>query len=284
MGAEFPRHPAAMGTWFYRYDPAGNLIAQVDARGWAVNAYYDPLNRLKGKTYTPNVPDGASYNPPPDPGPSGYAVGFAYDEPGYGASLGRKTRAWTAEGIQQTWAYDLRGRVTTATLTIDGQPFLQAFAYDAMDRLTGMSGPVSGTWTLDAGGRWLQRTEGAQAWVYDYGDPAPPSAPPGPYRVYLPLVAKSPTVRCLDEAWHAAWAGSDRGRSWRLVSVSDGTTLGYDGNGNVLTRTVGGAEWRYGYDPENRLTEAWRGAERVASFRYDAEGNRGSGRWLASAP
>ncbi len=68
--------------------------------------------------------------------------------------------------------------------------------------------------------------------------------------------------------------GSDRGHSWRLVSVSDGTALGYDGNGNVLTRTVGGAEWRYVYDPENRLVEAWRGAERVVTFRYDAEGNR----------
>jgi len=37
---------------------------------------------------------------------------------------------------------------------------------------------------------------------------------------------------------------------------------------------VGGAEWRYVYDPENRLREVWRGAERVATFRYDADGNR----------
>jgi RHS repeat-associated protein len=370
----------AMGTWFYRYDPAGNLIAQVDARGWAVNFYYDPLNRLKGKTYTPNVTDGASYNPPPDPGPSGYAVGFAYDEPGYGAAVGRKTRAWTAEGIQRTWAYDARGRVLTATLTVDGQTYLQRFAYDAMDRLAqrvdpdgevltvaygphgwptaltgwslyagnaaynaagqltnltlfgggllqraydprtlrvvriqgpgldlgyaydpagnvrritdtvrsevwafaydeldrlvGMSGPVSGTWTLDEGGRWLRRTEGGASWTYDYGDPTPSAVPPGSYRVYLPLVMRGSGIRCLDEAWHAAWAGSDRGRSWKLVSVSDGMALGYDGNGNVVTRAVGGAEWRYVYDPENRLVEAWRGAERVASFRYDPEGNR----------
>ena len=81
-------------------------------------------------------------------------------------------------------------------------------------------------------------------------------------------------MRCLDEAWHAAWSGGDRGRSWRLVAVSDGTTLGYDANGNVVTRTVGGVTWRYVYDPENRLREVWRGAERVATFRYDADGNR----------
>jgi len=37
---------------------------------------------------------------------------------------------------------------------------------------------------------------------------------------------------------------------------------------------VGGVEWGYVYDPENRLKEVWRGAERVASFRYDPEGNR----------
>ena len=37
---------------------------------------------------------------------------------------------------------------------------------------------------------------------------------------------------------------------------------------------MGGVEWRYVYDPENRLKEVWRGAERVALFRYDAEGDR----------
>jgi hypothetical protein len=37
---------------------------------------------------------------------------------------------------------------------------------------------------------------------------------------------------------------------------------------------VGGVEWRYVYDPENRLTKAWRGTERIAAFWYDADGNR----------
>jgi len=42
----------------------------------------------------------------------------------------------------------------------------------------------------------------------------------------------------------------------------------------VVTRTVGGVEWRYVYDPENRLREVWRGSERIAAFWYDADGNR----------
>ena len=35
-----------------------------------------------------------------------------------------------------------------------------------------------------------------------------------------------------------------------------------------------GVTWRYVYDAENRLKEVWRGAERVAAYRYDAEGER----------
>jgi RHS repeat-associated protein len=42
----------------------------------------------------------------------------------------------------------------------------------------------------------------------------------------------------------------------------------------VVTRAVGGVEWGYVYDPENRLKEVWRGSERIAFFRYDGEGNR----------
>lgn len=84
----------------------------------AVNFYYDPLHRPVGKSYTSGVGNGANYTPPPDPGPNGYAVGCAYDEAGYGASLGRRTRAWTAEGVRRTWAYDERGRVIRATLTV----------------------------------------------------------------------------------------------------------------------------------------------------------------------
>jgi len=90
----------------------------------------------------------------------------------------------------------------------------------------------------------------------------------------LPLAARSSTRRCRRKIGHGAWSGGDGGRSWRLVSVSDGTVLGYDGNGNVVTRAVGGVEWGYVYDPENRLKEVWRGSERVAFFRYDGEGNR----------
>ncbi|MCS6962436.1 MAG: hypothetical protein NZM16_00075 [Thermoflexus sp.] len=380
LGRKVRMDDPTMGTWHYRYDAAGNLIAQVDGRGWAVNFYYDPLSRLRGKTYTFPVGDGSTYTPPPDPGPSGYAVGYAYDEAGHGASVGRRTRAWTAEGVERTWAYDARGRVITATLRVDGTTWTQgwaydpmdrlvrrmdpdgealqiaygphgwpvslsgwvtyaqnaaynaagqrtaltllsggtlsraydpqtlqvrriqgpgvdlaygydrvgnvvritdtvrgevwAFGYDELDRLIAMSGPVAGTWTLDPGGRWLRRTEGASVWVYEYEDESPRPPVTGTYRVYLPLVARSITARCLGEEWHRAWSGEDRGRSWRLRAVSDGTALGYDGNGNVITRTVGGVEWRYVYDPENRLKEVWRGAERAAAFRYDADGGR----------
>lgn len=175
-------------------------------------------------------------------------------------------------GLDLSYAYDPVGNVRALTDTARAEAW--AFAYDELDRLIAMQGPVTGTWTLDAGGRWLQRTEGGQTWVYDYGDPpAAPPASPGSYRVYLPLVTQG-GVRCLGDTWAAAWASTAAGRGWRLRAVSDGTAFTYDANGNVLSRTVGGLEWRYVYDPENRLTEVWRGSTRLARYRYDPDGNR----------
>jgi len=43
-----------VGTWQYRYDAAGNLIKQQDARKQAICFYYDALERPVGKTYHGN--------------------------------------------------------------------------------------------------------------------------------------------------------------------------------------------------------------------------------------
>jgi YD repeat-containing protein len=241
LGRKVRMDDPAMGTWFYRYDAAGNLIAQVDGRGWAVNFYYDPLNRLKGKTYTPNVPDGAAYVPPPDPGPSGYAVGYAYDEPGYGASLGRKTRAWTAEGIQRTWAYDARGRLLTATLTVDGQTFLQRFAYDAMDRLVQRVDPDGEVLTVAYGPHgWPAALTGWSAYA---GNAAYNAAG---QLTGLSLFGGGALQRAYDP------------RTLRVTRIQGpGLDLGYayDPAGNVrrITDTVRSEVWAFAYDELDRL-------------------------------
>jgi YD repeat-containing protein len=53
-------------------------------------------------------------------------------------------------GLDLGYAYDPAGNVRRITDTARSEVW--AFAYDELDRLVGMSGPVSGTWTLDEGG------------------------------------------------------------------------------------------------------------------------------------
>jgi RHS repeat-associated protein len=131
-----------MGDWRYRYDAVGNLTAQIDAKRQAVNFYYDDLNRLLGKTYTPGPVNADTYQPPTDPGYGGYAVKYYYDSTAngnYGA--GRRTSMTDASGTV-SWIYDHRGRVTSESKTIDDVTYTTDYAYDPMDRVTAITYPT----------------------------------------------------------------------------------------------------------------------------------------------
>jgi len=139
LGRKTEMNDPDMGRWYYYYDTAGNLIAQVDARNQASNFYYDALNRLRGKTYaTTTTP--ATYARPADPGYSGYAVKYYYDESGYGYSKGYRTRTVDAN-TNTAWTYNARGRVTQESKTISGNQFYTTYTYDALDRVVTMTYP-----------------------------------------------------------------------------------------------------------------------------------------------
>ncbi len=108
-----------MGAWSYQYDLAGNLTTQTDARGCVTAFTYDGLDRLTGKSTTGCAQGGVSY---------------AYDQEGYGESLGRRT-AMTDSSGSTTWTYDTRGRVTQEVKLIGTQPFTTSTTYDALDRV-----------------------------------------------------------------------------------------------------------------------------------------------------
>ncbi len=123
-----------MGTWQYRYDNAGNLIAQVDARQQAINFYYDSLNRLRGKTYATTATP-AAYVRPADPSYNGYTVKYYYDESNYGYSIGQRTRLVDPSG-SAAWTYDACGRVTQEIKNINGGgSFTTQYTYDSIDRV-----------------------------------------------------------------------------------------------------------------------------------------------------
>ncbi|MCU0522185.1 MAG: hypothetical protein MUF84_16015, partial [Anaerolineae bacterium] len=111
-----------MGAWSYQYDLAGNLTTQTDARGCVTGFTYDGQDRLTGKSYTGAT--GCAQGP----------VSYAYDQAGYGESLGRRTTMTDTSG-STAWWYDVRGRVTQEVKLIGTQPFTTSTSYDAMDRV-----------------------------------------------------------------------------------------------------------------------------------------------------
>ncbi len=60
-----------------------------------------------------------------------------------------------------------------------------------------------------------------------------------------------------------------------VTNTSDGRTFAYDGNGNMVTRVIGGVTYTLTYDAENHLTGVTSSNNSVtATFVYDGDGNR----------
>ncbi|WP_423224222.1 hypothetical protein [Candidatus Amarolinea aalborgensis] len=139
-----------MGVWNYAYDAAGNLKRQADGRGQQICFYYDGHNRLAGKHYRSdaNCP-GAK---PTTYGANALSVEYLYD--GGANGKGRRTQAdvYTAGGALDNriaWTYDIRGRVTAETHTIDGAAYALGFTYDSADRPLSLSYPAQSAETVN---------------------------------------------------------------------------------------------------------------------------------------
>jgi RHS repeat-associated protein len=114
-----------LGTSTYAYDPSGNLVQSVDARGAAGTVFigYDGLNRPLWHN-TVNSPTGAYYT-------------YSYDgSAGGSAGVGRLTGETFSGGAGSslsggyTFAYDARGRQVGQTLTVGGTAYPTGATYD----------------------------------------------------------------------------------------------------------------------------------------------------------
>ena len=104
--------------------------------------------------------------------------------------------------------------------------------YDTLNRLT--------SWTLNNG----------QPEIYGYSD----------------------TTGNLSSKAGVAYNLYDANHAHAVASLTNGNSYSYDANGNMITRTVNGQTFNFGYDAENRLVSVSGAA--TASFVYDGDGNR----------
>ena len=148
--------------------------------------------------------------------PDGFYVTFGYD------ALGRVTGMWeNGSALIASFAYDDQGRRTQLSR---GNGTTTSYAYDALGRLTRLTHDLAGTaadydaeFTYDPLGRIVSRTQAN-----------------GLYHWPVTTVSGTAGVNGLDQ-----------------LTSSGGTSLTYDGRGNLAGRGA----WGYAHDVENRLTQ-----------------------------
>ena len=113
----------SFGTWSYSYDDQGNLTSQTDPKGQVVNRTYDALNRMLREDYT---------------GTSGTEVTLVYDSCMNG--IGYLCSA-SSTAASSTNAYDILGRVISATTTILGSNHNVQYQYDRQGNVTVLTYP-----------------------------------------------------------------------------------------------------------------------------------------------
>ena len=252
-------YPAPDPDVSFTYDALGNRATMQDGVGTTLWSEFDALNRVLAVT-----------------DPFGETVRYGYDR------AGNRTRLTYPDGKVVSYAYDPADRLMRVT-DWDGQD--TAYTYDAADQLASVLRPngVATSVAYDAAGRLLElrhtrEAETLASFVYRYdavGNRAqaveivrqPAIVPPGPYRVYLPLVmaggrGSDGSVR-IDYRYDALY---------RLTAADYSSReffhYTYDAVGNRLTQETHKGVNRYVYDAADRLTSV----DGVA-YVWDAKGN-----------
>ncbi|HBU13150.1 MAG TPA: hypothetical protein DEB31_10680, partial [Clostridiales bacterium] len=254
------------GYWQYRYNGNGELVEQIDARGYATQSYYDALGRaVERREYGLSIMMSAPR-----------VTVWSYDAYAGGGSCGAGRLCETRLGTQnrstvggalpnpeqrQITTYDVSGRVTNTATEINGMRFTQASAYDNNSRVIANAYP-SGYITYNTYNSWT----GELIEVF--------SGQRSHWRA---------TARNHDGGLTQAYLGNTIAQNYaydgfgRLATAQSGysnrlqnATFTFDALGNLTRRTDTTASLNesFGYDLLNRLASTPQGA-----VNYDAAGN-----------
>jgi len=225
---------STFGSWSYTYDNQGNLTSQTDPKGQLVNRTYDALNRMTTEDYT---------------GQAGTEVSLTYDSCTNG--IGNICIA-SSTSARTTNAYDILGRVTSATTTVSNIAYNISYTYDRLGSITTATYPDGGQakYTYNAAGQTSRIERRPFGGVF------------------------SDTISNYDYAPHGQILNA-------LFGNNASTTYFYDANAmyrlSNLQTTQGGAtstqKLAYTYDPVGNITQivnsASTSAQATTAYTYD---------------
>ena len=171
--------------------------------------------------------------------------------------INRLTQLTDNATLNTTFAYDATNKVTSRTLP---NGVVSTYEYDGLNRLTrlkhakGVNTLADFQYQFDTANNITQLTDGAGAHNYTYDSLDRLTAATHP-------AGQTNESYTYDDVGNRT--ASHQGSSYsyqafnRLVSAN-GTTFGYDTNGNMLSQTYASGTWTYSRDYEKRLTLASR--------------------------
>ena len=260
------------GTVSYQYDPSGNLLQKVDARGVTTTLSYDDLNRVAAKSYSDTTP----------------AVSYCYDGTGTGCPsqvlypVGRLTKVSCLVSTTSYDEYDAMGQVKRTTQTIGDSGYTLLYGYNlagGMKSQTYPSGRILST-SYDQAAR-IGSITGSKS-----GEPNKTYA--SNYR-YSPHGAVA-EMKLGNELWENAsynerlqptlmgLGTTNANSSFFKLDLDYSNGAPASNNGNLLSQgiSVGTSTLtqNYTYDPLNRLKTAAEGSNWSQTYDIDRYGNR----------
>ena len=229
-------------TTRYAYDPAGNLTTVTDALGATSTFGYDAVNRVvrstdKDANATSYAYDDANrLTKVAGPGAAKPATRYDYDRAGH------VVKRTDANGNTGKYTYDILGRVSTVT---DGLDRTASYAYDAESNMIRYTAPGYGDEsergivnTYDILNRQVGQDQGAGSLIYAYG-----------------YDADNRMTSMADAAGLRTMKYDDNGQLTRVSRDGKDFSYGYDGNGNITSRTwPDGTHLSATFNAANRIT------------------------------
>ena len=285
-----------LGTWQYSYNRQSQLVRQTDARQKTICLYYDGLARLLGKYFRDDV----GVTPlPACPNNTTYHVTYTYDQyhgtdpegdGGTDRSRGQLTSVSTGS-YNKAFYYNDLGLLRRETLAIAGaSSYTTGYAYDSYRRPSVTQYPDGETTTVQYNSMGLP----AKLTSSTLGDLIDGSTNVGAvtnavnYDIAGRLTALHTTGNNRYVTYsYLPWTGTTNNANGRLGSIKVGRTSGaadllslgysYDSFGNISSLTEQynagtSATNSFGYDQQNRLTEAYNPLVTGPDYSYDSAG------------
>lgn len=302
----------AGSTMSYEYDAVGNRTKRTDYLGRETDYAYDDLNRLTQIAYVNQSSANASYNYDDlsrliSATNNAGTINFDYDTRGrvlsttdvhnqtlgYGYDASGNRTSLTLNGATHAgYIYDAVNRLTTLT---DEASQNFTYGYDIANRLISKNLPngITTNYNYDGMNRLTRlKDETAAGALFDR------QLSYNPANQIAQIAELTQTrnfgydnVDRLTSVTNGAGATESYGfdavgnrtashlstnysyQPYNRVIATAGAIFGYDANGNMTGKTVGGVNWTYSWDYENRMVSASNGASSV-SYEYDALGRR----------